>query len=59
MFDKPKTLEDVGLKLTLVEQVNQTLLNLWCGAPTLATPPRATDEDSDSGESEQGEPIPD
>eukprot|EP00961_Rhodomonas_salina_P252464 3412445-Rhodomonas_salina.2 len=58
VFDEPKTLEDVSLKLTLVEQVNQTLLNLWCCAPTLAAPPLTTDEDSESGESEPEEPVP-
>eukprot|EP00961_Rhodomonas_salina_P173117 2334459-Rhodomonas_salina.3 len=34
----------------MVEQVNQTLLNLWCGAPTLSTPQL---EDEEMGESSQ------
>eukprot|EP00961_Rhodomonas_salina_P291855 3932390-Rhodomonas_salina.1 len=60
-FNEPKTLEDIGLKATLVEQVNQTLLNLWCGAPTLAQPyqdPAEETEESETGESETGESKP-
>lgn len=30
VFNEPTTLEDVCLKSTLVKQVNQTLLTLWC-----------------------------
>lgn len=52
VFDEPRTLEDVSLKFTLVEQVNQTLLNLWCRTPTLAAQPRSAEEDSDLVESE-------
>eukprot|EP00961_Rhodomonas_salina_P083871 1127162-Rhodomonas_salina.1 len=55
VFNEPTTLEDVGLKSTLVEQVNQTLLNLWCRAPTLATPTTTAETDSESGESEPRE----
>ena len=39
VFAEPTTLEDIGLSMTTVEQVNQTLLNLWCGAPTLTKEP--------------------
>eukprot|EP00961_Rhodomonas_salina_P280704 3791920-Rhodomonas_salina.1 len=53
VFAEPRTLEDIGLKLTLVEQVNQTLLNLWCRAPTLPAP--SSNADLETGESEKGE----
>eukprot|EP00961_Rhodomonas_salina_P212497 2869930-Rhodomonas_salina.2 len=60
-FNEPKTLEDIRLKATLVEQVNQTLLNLWCGAPTLAQQYQdlaEETEESETGESETGESKP-
>eukprot|EP00961_Rhodomonas_salina_P189164 2552264-Rhodomonas_salina.2 len=42
----------------MVEQVNQTLLNLWCGAPTLLTPQLRDEEmgeSSPTGEQTQPE----
>eukprot|EP00961_Rhodomonas_salina_P071125 955097-Rhodomonas_salina.1 len=36
VFQEPQTLEDIGLSMTTVETVNQTILNLWCGVPTTA-----------------------
>eukprot|EP00961_Rhodomonas_salina_P247011 3337378-Rhodomonas_salina.1 len=58
--NEPTTLADIGLSSTMVEhwQVNQTLLNLWCGAPTLSTPQlrdKEMGESSPTGEQTQPE----
>eukprot|EP00961_Rhodomonas_salina_P009450 128101-Rhodomonas_salina.1 len=50
IFGEPKTLEDISLTMSMVETVNQTLLNLWCRAPTLPWIPVETGEDSETGE---------
>eukprot|EP00961_Rhodomonas_salina_P063228 849677-Rhodomonas_salina.1 len=53
-YNEPTTLEDLGLTMTNVEQVNQVLLNLYCGAPTTTLAAKAsialTGELADSGE---------
>ena len=38
LFGEPKTLEDIGLTMTTVEQVRQTLYNIWMKAPTGSEP---------------------
>eukprot|EP00961_Rhodomonas_salina_P141947 1911177-Rhodomonas_salina.1 len=50
-FDCPKTLEDIGLTMTTVEQVNQTLLNLFCSDST--TGQVAVQQDLGTGEPTQ------
>eukprot|EP00961_Rhodomonas_salina_P176438 2377970-Rhodomonas_salina.1 len=39
VFGEPETLEDIGLTMSMVETVNQALLNLWCRAPTMPSIP--------------------
>ena len=36
-FSEPKTLEDIELTQTAVEQVQQTIFNVWSHAPTTST----------------------
>eukprot|EP00961_Rhodomonas_salina_P062896 844474-Rhodomonas_salina.3 len=48
----PKTLEDLGITQTAVEQANQTLLNLWNGVPlsaqsTLISEPASNDNSTE------------
>eukprot|EP00961_Rhodomonas_salina_P121493 1635437-Rhodomonas_salina.1 len=37
IYHEPATLADIGLTQTTVEQINQTILNLWCCNPTSAS----------------------
>eukprot|EP00961_Rhodomonas_salina_P012629 170082-Rhodomonas_salina.1 len=43
VFAEPTTLEDISMTMSVVEQVNQTLLNLWSGAPTTVQQPYLQD----------------
>eukprot|EP00961_Rhodomonas_salina_P186737 2521341-Rhodomonas_salina.2 len=47
----PKTLEDLGINQTAIELANQTLLNLWSGAPLSARPTLVTEPTTTSTES--------
>ena len=38
LFREPKTLEDISLTMTTVEQVHQMLYNIWMKAPTGSNP---------------------
>eukprot|EP00961_Rhodomonas_salina_P292675 3933126-Rhodomonas_salina.1 len=50
LFHEPTTLADVGLTQTTTEQVNQTILNLWCNSPmSAATAVRNESADVPSG----------
>eukprot|EP00961_Rhodomonas_salina_P032107 432563-Rhodomonas_salina.1 len=52
----PTTLEDIGLTMTVVETIHQTVLNIWSGAPTTAILPGEEpncDGDLQSGEREK------
>eukprot|EP00961_Rhodomonas_salina_P076672 1029299-Rhodomonas_salina.1 len=45
---EPTTLEDISMMMSVMEQVNQTLLNLWSGAQTTVQQPDL--QDNTSGE---------
>eukprot|EP00961_Rhodomonas_salina_P106337 1432093-Rhodomonas_salina.1 len=55
-FDCPKTLEDIGLTMTTVKQVNQTLLNLFCDDSTtgIAVEPQNTETEEPPPKSPSG-----
>lgn len=53
-FNEPKTLEDIGLTLTAVEQVQQTLFNIWSRASTISL----ILPSSDSTEHPSPQPLP-
>eukprot|EP00961_Rhodomonas_salina_P283816 3835580-Rhodomonas_salina.1 len=55
VFDEQATLEDIWLTMSMVETVNQTLLNLWCRTPTLPLIPVETGEDSETGEQDSAQ----
>eukprot|EP00961_Rhodomonas_salina_P285432 3857073-Rhodomonas_salina.2 len=49
-YNEPTTLTDIGLTMTTVEKVKQTLLNLWRRVPTSAVLPDPDEnEDVESG----------
>eukprot|EP00961_Rhodomonas_salina_P029449 396960-Rhodomonas_salina.2 len=52
VFHEPETLEDIGLTLTTVDKVNQTIMNLWCGAPTSAAMEQPTQDAMGGGSAE-------
>lgn len=43
-FHEPKTLKDIGMTATILETVNQTVLNLWFGASTSVEIPNDNNE---------------
>ena len=47
-FSEPKTLEDIGLTMTTVEQVHQSVLNIWSGVSTSASIPDDADSPPDT-----------
>eukprot|EP00961_Rhodomonas_salina_P112325 1511761-Rhodomonas_salina.1 len=52
---EPTTLEDIGLTMTAVETIHQTVLNIWSGAPTTAILPDDFDEDNNDTVAKSGE----
>lgn len=54
VFHEPETLEDIRLTgtRTTVDKVNQTIMNLWCGAPTSAAMAQPTQDAMGGGSAE-------